>query len=145
MSRSDYSDDCGGDWQAIMWRGAVHSAITGRRGQAFLIEMRDALDEMPEKRLVAEELTVGGDVCAMGAVARKRAIDMAEMDPENYDGVACKLGIASALAREIAYMNDDGVGYRNKETPEQRWRRMREWVDQKIIVLKSSAKEHAND
>lgn len=121
-----------------MWRGAVASAITGRRGQAFLIEMRDALDAMPEKRLVAEELTVGGDVCAMGAVARKRAVDMAEMDPENYDGVAKKLGIASALAREIAYMNDEGGAYweSGKETPERRWERMRKWVDEKIIVPK---------
>ncbi|KGC50992.1 hypothetical protein DO66_5867 [Burkholderia pseudomallei] len=35
MSRSGYSDDCGG-WSLIRWRGAVNSAIKGARGQKFL-------------------------------------------------------------------------------------------------------------
>ena len=43
MSRSGYSDDCD-TWPLICWRGAVASALRGRRGQQFLIELRDALD-----------------------------------------------------------------------------------------------------
>lgn len=35
MSRSGYSDDCYG-WELICWRGAVNSAIKGKRGQSFL-------------------------------------------------------------------------------------------------------------
>jgi hypothetical protein len=38
MSRSGYSDDCDG-WALIRWRGAVNSAIKGRRGQQALREI----------------------------------------------------------------------------------------------------------
>ena len=64
MSRSGYSDDCSGR-ELNLWRGAVESAIRGKRGQAFLREMLVALDAMPEKRLIAGELvTPTGEVCA---------------------------------------------------------------------------------
>jgi hypothetical protein len=43
-------------WSHIRWRGAVASAIRGGRGQAFLREMLAAMDAMPVKRLVANEL-----------------------------------------------------------------------------------------
>lgn len=43
MSRSGYNDDCDG-WALIRWRGAVNSAINGKRGQAFLRELVAALD-----------------------------------------------------------------------------------------------------
>jgi hypothetical protein len=43
MSRSGYSDDCSGR-ELVLWRGAVASALRGRRGQAFLRELVDALD-----------------------------------------------------------------------------------------------------
>lgn len=48
MSRSGYSND--GE-NIAMWRGQVASAIRGKRGQAFLRELVEALDAMPEKRL----------------------------------------------------------------------------------------------
>ena len=50
MTRSGY-DDCGdySDWEIIQFRGAVASAIRGKRGQAFLKNMLVALDELPEK------------------------------------------------------------------------------------------------
>jgi hypothetical protein len=63
MSRSGYSDDCDDQWRHIMWWGAVTSSIRGKRGQAFLREMRDALDAMPEKRLAPDALVRGGEVC----------------------------------------------------------------------------------
>ena len=66
MSRSGYSDDCD-TWPLICWRGAVASALRGKRGQQFLIELRDALDAMPEKRLIAEQLQDGtGCHCTLG-------------------------------------------------------------------------------
>lgn len=50
MSRSGYSDDYDFDnWQLIRWRGAVNSAINGRRGQAFLKELLTAIEALPEK------------------------------------------------------------------------------------------------
>ncbi len=64
MSRSGYSED-GDQWQMIKWRGAVASAFRGRRGQAFLREMRDALDALPVKRLLRDELVQFGIAHAM--------------------------------------------------------------------------------
>lgn len=49
MSRAGYSDDFEGG-ELNVWRGAVKSAIRGKRGQAFLKELAAAMDAMPDKR-----------------------------------------------------------------------------------------------
>lgn len=138
MSRSGYNDDCDG-WELIMWRGAVAKAIKGRRGQAFLREMLMALDAMPEKRLIANELVEAGEVCAIGSVGAKRGIDMSKIDPQDADSVAKAFGIARALAAEIEFVNDDDYAYNKKETPEQRWERVRKWVAEYLIADMSAA------
>lgn len=127
MSRSGYSDDCDG-WALIRWRGAVSSALRGHRGQAFLKELLHALDAMPQKRLIADDLEAGGEVCALGCIGHSRGIDMANIDPYDSETVASTFGIASAMAREIMYQNDDWT----HEAPEQRWHRMRAWVEGQI-------------
>lgn len=135
MSRSGYSDDLE-QWDLIRWRGAVKSALRGSRGQAFLREMLAALDALPEKKLIEGELVDDYDpasVCAIGAVSRARGIDVAGVDPQDRETVACKFGIAEAMAAEIVYENDEGAGYWAKETPEQRYSRMRKWVEASII------------
>src|ERR1043165_286590 len=112
MSRSGYSDDCDSQearWTLIRWRGAVNSAIKGKRGQAFLREALAALDALPEKRLIAKDLAAHGEFCTLGAVGARRGIDMSEVDPEDYETVAPMFGISEALAREIVYLNDDCV------------------------------------
>ena len=130
MSRSGYSYSDEGDLDylaMIRWRGAVTSAFRGRRGQAFLQEMLAALDAMPQKRLIDEELaTYGGEVCALGAVGLARGLGTGAVDPEDYEGVAELFRVPRALAQEVMWMNDEGA-YRI-ETPEQRWVRMRAWV-----------------
>lgn len=127
MSRSGYNEDCDfSDWSFIRWRGAVASAIRGRRGQAFLKEMLAALDAMPNHRLIAKELVKDGEVCAMGSVALARGLDTAEIDPEDYDSVAGLFGVANALVREVSYMNDEELNCR--VTPETRYDRMRSWI-----------------
>lgn len=131
MSRANYSDDGDGGWQLIMWRGAVTSAIRGKRGQAFLRELRDTLDAMPEKRLIADQLVDGDEVCAIGSVGRARGIDMSKLDPEDYSRLAQTFGISVALVREIEYEND-GDGYDLHTTPEQRWQSVRKWLDDNI-------------
>jgi hypothetical protein len=130
MSRSGYTDECDG-WDLIRWRGAVKSAIRGKRGQEFLRETLAALDAMPEKKLAKEVLVAGGEVCAMGATAQARGLDMSGVDEYDREAVARRLGISEALAAEIAYENDEG---RWNETPEQRWNRMRDWVQSLISV-----------
>lgn len=76
MSRSGYTDDGLDSWQVIRWRGAVASAIRGRRGQALLTELLAALDAMPVKELIKEQLVEDGAVCALGALGRARGVDM---------------------------------------------------------------------
>ena len=130
MSRSGYTDDCEG-WALIRWRGAVTSAIRGKRGQGFLRDLAAALDAMPEKSLITEELEKDGKVCALGSLGKVRGIDMSNIDPEEREDVAAAFGIPVALASEIMYENDE-IGWR--ETPAERWERIRLWVDQHILI-----------
>ncbi|HET8789956.1 MAG TPA: hypothetical protein VFM75_02010 [Modicisalibacter sp.] len=125
MSRSGYVDGLD-NWTLICWRGAVASSLRGKRGQRLLNELADAMDAMPEKRLIANDLEAGGDVCALGAVGRVRGLDMQEIDPEDSERVSEVFDIADALAKEIVFENDEGTFH--DETPEQRWSRMRKWV-----------------
>jgi hypothetical protein len=146
MSRSGYSDSCDElDPLAIgRWRSAVRSAINGRRGQAFLKETLAALDALPEKRLIREDLQAPvtgmpfrsrSDVCALGAVGRARGVDMSPIDPYDTETVAGTFGIANAMACEIVDVNDSY----HRETPEARFARVREWVERQIVSDKNSA------
>lgn len=140
MSRSGYSDDWPDDNSGWLYRGAVASAIRGKRGQAFLRELIAVLDAMPAKRLINGELEITLNspnpyhrqehygVCALGAVGQARGLDMSRLDPEDPDTVAAKFDIAPAMAREITYENDGEFEVR-PETPEERWLRMRRWAE----------------
>jgi hypothetical protein len=129
MSRANYSEDLD-NWDLIRWRGQVASAIRGKRGQGFLGDLLVALDSLPEKRLIADDLeNEEGEVCAIGALGKARGIDMKRIDPEEPEVVAAVFGIAEQLAREIVYMNDE---YFDTETPEERHRVMRKWVIRQI-------------
>lgn len=111
MSRSGYSEDLDNN-QLNVWRGQVASAIRGKRGQMFLLEMLAALDALPRKELIKEAIvTPEGPVCAMGAVARRRGTDTSDLDPEDADSVAARFGIARQMAMEIAYINDEQGDY----------------------------------
>lgn len=125
MSRSGYGDE-GVDWDIIRWRGAVAAGIRGRRGQALLVDMVRALDAMPTKELIANSLECEGGVCALGAVGKRRDVDMTNIDPEDPDKVAATFDIPFSLACEVAFVNDDDGYY--KEGPAERWRRVRTWA-----------------
>lgn len=132
MSRSGYSDDSDDPWALIRYRGAVVSATRGKRGQAFFLEMARVLDAMPVKELHANLIHEEGAVCAMGAVATARGLDVSKFDPEDSEDTEAlgkALGIAPCLAREIAYENDDC----RSETPVERWKRMRDWVNDNLL------------
>lgn len=129
MSRSGYCDDLD-TWALVRWRGAVSSAIRGKRGQSFFTELLAAMDAMPEKRLIAHELENDGDFCTLGVLGNARGMDMSGIDPDYPEQVSEEFNIAEALAREVVYMNDEG--WYGRETPEQRWQRMRGWVERQI-------------
>jgi hypothetical protein len=150
MSRSGYHDDCENNWGLICYRGAVNSAINGKRGQAFLRELLAALDAMPEKRLVTNELEADGEHCTLGVLGQARGIDMSTIDPEDPAQVSKAFGIAESMAREIVWENDEqvsdyewvdivgpprwlGYGHPQARVPvkdhgARLWRYMREWV-----------------
>jgi len=130
VSRSGYDDGIN-QWDLIRWRGAVASAIRGKRGQALLRELLGELDSMPEsnRRLIGGLLEEGGEVCALGAVGRRRGVDMGGIDEQDPEQVAAAFRVSEALVREITNENDDGP---LRETPEQRWQRMREWVIRRL-------------
>lgn len=124
MSRSGYSEDCD---NLDLYRASVDRALQGRRGQAFLRELIEALDALPEKILITGELIAeNGACCAIGSVCQSRAIDVSKIDYEEPRMVGAALGIAPSMAAEIAFMNDEWEGPR--ETSEDRWARMRRWA-----------------
>jgi hypothetical protein len=126
MSRSGYTDECEG-WSLIRWRGAVASAIRGKRGQAFLREALSALDALPEPELIPNDLAAEGSFCTLGAVGRSRSVDMSAVDPDDRETVAGLFAIPHALAAEIMWENDEGA-WAGEETPRARWQRMRAWI-----------------
>lgn len=159
MSRSGYSDDCDG-WALIRWRGAVAAAIRGRRGQSFLRELAEALDAMPAKRLIAEELEADGEFCALGCIGARRGLDLRAINPENREAVALAFGIPPALAAEIMFENDDDFiswewvevcgpmrpGEQHRPTIRQevgnaeelRWHKVRKWVESHLAPVPSA-------
>ena len=138
MSRSGYTEyepSCQEEnWDQIRWRGAVLSATRGSRGQRFFKELLAALDAMPDKKLIANELEASGQFCTIGVLGDKRGVDMSEIDPEDAESVGAIFDIAESLAREVVYMNDEG-SY-NSECPRQRFIRMRAWVESQIAKPK---------
>jgi hypothetical protein len=133
VSRSGYNDDGDDTWGFICYRGQVASATRGKRGQALLREALVALDAMPVKELIADQLVQEGSYCLLGVVGAARGVPLSEIDPEDYTAVAKQFDIAEPLAREIMFENDNDFFW-SEETPAQRWMRMREWIAGQIKV-----------
>lgn len=132
MSRSGYSDEIDDQLEYGRWRGRVASAIRGKRGQAMLRELRDALDALPEKRLVAGVLKdEDGCCCTAGVILDAKGVpDLVNREGDDHDWIAQKLNVAPCVIQEIEWENDEDCY--TAETPEQRWVRMREWVERRI-------------
>lgn len=141
MGRSGYSED----WcyenpgELNLYRGNVDRAIAGKRGQRLLRDLIAALDELPKKELIDGELEIvdgqlAGSVCALGAVGRRRGIDMTDLDPYDAQAVAEAFDIAEPLAREIVDINDDVIfDFRQPEVERQkRWRYVRTWAQLRL-------------
>lgn len=141
--RCGYSEDLD-ERDVAMWRGRVASAMRGKRGQKLLRELLAALDAMPEKRLIAQELVDDdGEVCALGAAGRKIGVaDLDQIDPEDHETLAERFDVAACLIQEIEYINDEAAPYRqdengkwvDDETPEQRYERVRKWLAGKVAA-----------
>lgn len=127
MSRSGYTEDLD-VLQLGRWRAIIRSASKGKRGQAFFRSLVEALDSMPVKSLIADDMEDdGGCVCALGALDRHRGGSPGNLDPYDYQSLGDEFNIAHQLAQEVMFMNDQGTWKRN-ESPEDRWLRMRNWA-----------------
>jgi hypothetical protein len=112
MSRSGYDGDNDDPLAHGRWRQAVRRAIEGKRGQALLRELVEALDAMPDKRLYSGSFaTAEGEFCTLGVLGAKRGTSMDDLgdaedgcDPAD---VGRRFGIAAAMAAEIMYLNDE--------------------------------------
>lgn len=129
MSRHGYSDD--GE-NVGMWRGVIASATRGKRGQAFFRALVEALDAMPEKRLVRGELEDReGSVCALGCLGKAKGVTLEPDDTYEWDKLGEVFNIAPQLAQETMYINDEWGRY---GSPEQRWATVRAWAVEQIRV-----------
>lgn len=129
MSRSGYSDDFDDKKLLNLYRATVERTIKGRRGQAFLQELATAMDAMPEKVLIRDELIdEDGGCCAIGVVCKARKLDVSKVDCDDPEAVGKLVGISRSMAAEIEYENDEYYGSWIDDTPEKRWKRMRKWV-----------------
>lgn len=152
MSRSGYVDDIDDYLQVGRYRAQISSATRGKRGQEFFRAVVEALDAMPEKRLVRNPISTAanqfgeyeydslGDkdrnVCVLGALAMHRGLPV-DIDAEDHAKLGETFNIAHQLAAEAMYMNDEY--YDRNYTPETRWIKMREWA---VSQLKEQKHEH---
>lgn len=143
MSECDGFDSREDYWAYIRYRGAVNSAIRGKRGQAFLRELVASLDALPEKKLIEGELqNANGEVCAIGSVGRARGIDMSSLDVYDSQAIAEVFGISEKLVREIEFINDDCVYARKDEKDVKRWEKVRDWAESELIDDKPEGGAH---
>lgn len=112
MSRSGYTDDNDDPLAHGRWRQAVKRSLEGKRGQALLRELVDALDAMEDKRLYPGSFaTAEGEFCSLGVLGARRGTKMDDLgnDDDGCDtrAVGQRFGIAPAMAAEIMYLNDE--------------------------------------
>lgn len=145
MSRSGYHETDYDDVESVLsygrWRAQVKNSLGGKRGQAFLKSIIEALDAMPVKRLVnspESKISEGsihnrvysslgdsnGNVCVLGALANYRGMSVL-VDAEDHNNLGNIFNITTQLAMEVMYMNDEYYDY---VTPEGRWVKMRAWA-----------------
>lgn len=111
MSRSGYTYYFDEPFAHGRWRSAVRRALEGKRGQALLAELAQALDEMPDKRLYSGSFaTADGEFCTLGVLGSRRGTKMDDLGDADYcetELVGQRFGIAPAMAAEIMYLNDE--------------------------------------
>lgn len=111
MSRSGYTEDNDDPLAYGRWRQAVKRALEGKRGQALLRELVEALDAMEDKRLYPGSFaTADGEFCTLGVLGAKRGTKMDDLGDEydcDTEQVGQRFGIAPAMAAEIMYLNDE--------------------------------------
>lgn len=58
-----------------LWIANSRRELRSKRGQAFLRELLEALEALPQRRLIEGRVAHDGCTCALGALALKRGVD----------------------------------------------------------------------
>jgi hypothetical protein len=75
MSRIIYNEDEDFPGQGELWQANVERSLRGRAGQRALRELLEALEALPDKRLIEGHLVKDGEVCTLGAlVVEKKSL-----------------------------------------------------------------------
>lgn len=64
--------------QTALWNANIERSIKGKKGQAVLRDLREALLELPQPRLINGYIAAGNEVCAVGALVLKRRVSKGE-------------------------------------------------------------------
>ena len=139
--RISYTDEEDYPGQLELWQANCNRSIQGKAGQASLLELEAALLAMPSKRLIAEELDNGEDVCAIGALVRyKQITPMADAEFE-MEAVGVECGMPPLVAWKVVELNDIELSdhkwdstarqYRQR-TPEERYTSVLAWVQRQL-------------
>jgi hypothetical protein len=158
MSRTGWTDGDDSDnanWHAIMTAGAIKSAIRGKRGQAFLRDLAEALDAMPDKRL-ADGLLIAEDgcKCALGVLGERRGLDLLALQPEevgmepldwDQEAIAKAFGVAESLTNQVQWINDGKCawGVDADKDKKLRWQAVRDWVARNLETDSARPRERA--
>lgn len=149
--RINYSEDEDYPGQFELWQANCRRSLLGAKGQAALRELEAALLALPSKRLIRNDLDDGADVCAIGALVRfKQITPQADAEFEMEDvGIEC--GMPRLVAWKVVELNDVELDYRwllgrsVEITPEDRYQRVLEWVQELIRTGKTKSTIHAED
>lgn len=138
------------DWR---WQESLRRALESSRGRRALADLVSALDALPKHELTDGALiqrwyedddnTVRDyEVCAIGAYALYKGASVEALptcDAERCDEadeetakVGQQYGMSKALARHIAWVNDEKF---NRLEPSQRWQAVRNWAVLKLGEL----------
>lgn len=150
VSRFDYDGEEMTRGQQNLWDANVERALNGRKGQAMLRELEQALLALPHKRLIDSDFKQDGDVCVVGALAIQRVKRFLETDDFQtaYSGLPdfegepdeiawyaeTHLGMSRLLAWHLQFKNDEEYA---GASPELRYDNMLQWVRSRIVAVPS--------
>jgi hypothetical protein len=131
--RINYSDDEDYPGQFDLWQANCERSLRGKNGQQELRELKAALLALPSKELIGDLLEdEDGGVCAVGAYAKHKGIDLSKFDPEDAtDEVGIAGGMPALVAWKVVEMNDLQF---DRESPAERYQKMLAWIDSKLVA-----------
>jgi hypothetical protein len=142
--RISYSEDEDYPGQFELWQTNCERSLRGREGQAELMELHAALLALPDKRLIHGSLVdEDGEVCAVGAYAKHKGLDLQKFDPEyDTDEVGIEAGMPKLVAWKVVEMND--MELHSRFTPEERYTLMLAWVESKLPRAETSVQRDSD-